>query len=476
LSQIEISSSSGRRAGTVQETRLGKGQRRLNTIASWLLLFVVALAPLPFASVRPAFSGLWATYLGIVGLAYFTVLMVRGEQLRFGLARIRLPAILLGLTSAMLVLQLLPFIGSTIPLPGGGSMHVPQLSIAPGMTVLMLCRQLSYGLFAILVVQVCVNDNRRSQILQAILVIVVAYALYGMIALRSGDTILGLPKWAYFGAATGPMVNRNSFATFVGMGAVLALSMLSSRIVNQADRHKDDGRIANNFSNMVLLAITYVFLIIVIISTQSRMGLAATLVASAGVVLLTINAVRNFRIGGYAIMGLIGLLAAGLLTFGGGIFERLGSLESSSEVRGDLYRQVWELIMLRPLTGFGGGTFELAFPLVQHLPVSPDLVWEKAHNTYLTLWSELGLVAGSLPVLAVTLVAFWLLRNITARRGSWRAQVAAFAVIVLGGVHSLADFSLEIPANTFLFIALIAAGLAATPDETRQQRMDSNAR
>lgn len=470
MSQIEITRSFTRPSGASQEVRAGKGQRRLNTIATWLLVFVVALAPLPLASVRPTFSGIWAAYVGVVGLVYFAVLIMRGETLRFDLTRVLLPALLLGLTSAVLLLQLLPLGGSSIALSNGTSIDIAQLTIAPGMTILMLCRQLSYGLFAILVLQVCVNDTRRSQVLQAILVICVGYALYGMIALQSGDTILGMPKWAYFGAATGPMVNRNSFATFLGMGAVLVLSMLASRIVNQADRHKDDGRIANNVSNIVMLGLTYCFLIIVIISTQSRMGLVSTLIASATVVLLAISTVRNIRVGGYAVMALIAVLAIGLVLFGGGVFERIGSLETDTGVRGDLYAQTWQLIMQRPLTGFGGGTFELAFPLVQHQPVSPDLVWEKAHNTYLTLWSELGLIAGSLPILAVAIVAFWLLRNIVTRRGSWRAQVAGFAVIVLGGVHSLADFSLEIPANTFLFIALVAAALASMPEDDGRQR------
>jgi O-antigen ligase len=476
LSQIEITGSSSRRSSASREVRAGLGQRRLNVIVAWLLVLLVGLAPLPFASVRPAFSALWATYIGLVGLLYFGLLIQRGEKLRFDLARVRLPATLLGLAGAALLVQLLPIFGSSIALPDGSAIDISQLTVAPGMTTLMLCRQLSYGLFAILVLQVCVNDTRRAQVLQAILVIVVGYAIYGMIALESGDTILGLPKWAYFGAATGPMVNRNSFATFLGMGAVLALSMLAGRVVNQADRHKDDGRIAHNFSNMMLLGVTYGFLLIVIISTQSRMGLAATLIASTAVVLLTLSAVRNFRIGGYAVMGLVAVLALGLVFFGGGVFERLGSLESATEVRGDLYRQTWDLIILRPLTGFGGGTFELAFPLVQHLPVSPDLVWEKTHNTYLALWSELGLIAGSLPILAVAIIALWFLRNTVTRRGSWRPQVAGLAVIVLAGFHSLADFSLEIPANTFLFIALVAAGLAAMPDDRRSQHAIPNAR
>lgn len=474
MSQIEITGSSRSRTAALPKTRERNGQRRLNTIVAWLLILAVALAPLPFGSIRPVLSGIWAAYVGLIGLIYFTALMLRGEKMRFEPGRIPVPAVLLGLTCAMLVLQMLPILGSSIPLPDGNSIDIAQLSIAPGVTALMLCRQLSYGLFALLVMQVCVRDSRRTLMLNAILVSVVGYAIYGMIALRSGDTILGMPKWAYFGAATGPMVNRNSFATLIGMGAILALSTLAGRIVNQVDRHKDDGRIAGNFSNIVMLAIIYAFLIIVIISTQSRMGLAATMIASAVVVVLTLSAVRNFRITGYVAMGMIGMLTAGLILFGGGMFERLGSLESSSEVRGDLYRQTWDLIMLRPLTGFGGGTFELAFPLVQHLPVSPDMVWERAHNTYLSLWSELGLIAGSLPILAVAVVAFGFLRNILARRGSWRTQVASFAVIVLCAVHSLADFSLEIPADTLVFIAIVAAGLAAMPEEGHKRATAPN--
>ena len=131
--------------------------------------------------------------------------------------------------------------------------------------------------------------------------------------------------------------------------------------------------------------------------------------------------------------------------------------------------------MLRPWTGFGGGTFELAFPLVQHAPISPDLVWERAHNTYLALWADLGLIAGSLPILAIAVIGWTLLRNVTVRRGSWRSQIAAIGVIVLGSVHSLSDFSLEIPAVTFLYIAVISIGLAGSKSALQSRAEATNA-
>ena len=144
MSQIEITGSSSRRSSTSREVRAGLGQRRLNVIVAWLLVLLVGLAPLPFASVRPAFSALWAIYVGLIGLVYFGLLIQRGERLRFDLARVRLPAILLGLASAALLVQLLPIFGSSIALPDGSAIDISQLTIAPGLTALMLCRQPSF--------------------------------------------------------------------------------------------------------------------------------------------------------------------------------------------------------------------------------------------------------------------------------------------------------------------------------------------
>ena len=47
-----------------------------------------------------------------------------------------------------------------------------------------------------------------------LLLVIIACGVYALISLQSGDTILGLPKWAYLGSATGTFVNRNSFATW----------------------------------------------------------------------------------------------------------------------------------------------------------------------------------------------------------------------------------------------------------------------
>lgn len=432
------------------------------------MLLVVVLSPLPFGSNRPIFWGWWAVFVGLVGMAYFAGVARTGERLRVKPGSIYVPFALFAATCAFLVFQLIPF--GSIPIPGTGNVPIaaPTISIAPNMTVLMLLRQLTFGLLFFLMLQVSVNDKRRTTLLNLILISVIAYGAYGLISLQTGDTILGLPKWAYIGSATGPFVNRNSFATYLGFGAIIALASACSTIVRQAERHKHDGRIQNGISTILLYLIAYAFLIGVVIATQSRMGLFATGMGSLAVLLITVGTVRGTRLALYLVPAVIVILAAGLFLYGGGLFERVGSVEFSADVRLNLYRQVLDLIALRPWTGFGGGSFELAFPLVHVPPVSPDVIWNKAHNTYLTLWAELGLVFGSLPIIAIAFVAARLVGGLRNQRGSWTAQTIGVGVIILGAVHSLADFSLEIQADAFLFVVLIAAAVATgAPTSTR---------
>lgn len=442
-------------------------QTSLNNLLGWAVLFLVVVAPLPFGSNRPIFWAAWAVYVGFVGMVYFVGLARTGERLRFRPGNMSIAIGLFVATCAYLLFQCIPLGQVPVPVAGEIPLAARSLSIAPNMTVLMLLRQLTFGVLFMLTLQISVNDKRRTTFLHIILMSVIAYGVYGLVSLQAGDTILGLQKWAYLGSATGTFINRNSFATYLGFGALIALANACGTIVRQAERHKHDGRIQNGVSTILLYLIAYAFLVGVVIATQSRMGLFATGMGSLALLIMTVSTVRGAKLAIYLIPAVLVILGGGLFLYGGGLFERAGTVEFSADVRLNLYRQVLELIALRPWTGFGGGSFELAFPLVHMPPVSPDVIWSKAHNTYLTLWSELGLIFGTLPMLAIAFVAFRLLGNLRRGRGSWTTQAMGVGVIVLGAVHSLADFSLEIEADTFLFLVLIAAAVATTQTFSR---------
>ena len=471
MSDIQIISTGGSRQRTAPISASSR-QAATNHRLGWALIVLLALVPLPFGSVHGFSWGFFASYTGIAALLYVSSLNRLGEAFRHPLEALGVSGALYVVFIAYLVIQILPLGIIVGPIAYAKAAGVPlvsnTVSITPDMTLLMLMRQITYGTFFFLVLQAAINDGRRKWLLDALLTIICAYAVLGVISLNSGDTVLGIAKTAYEGSATGPFVNRNSFATFLGFGAIMALAQVGRRIIDQLERHPHDGRVAGNTSAVILYGVAFLLLIAMIVATQSRMGLLATFVGSMVVVIVVLTRTRASLA---LVLGIFafGVLTAtlGLLLFGASMFDRILDLDRSSTIRTDLYVQVWELILKRPALGFGGGSFELAFPLVHQEPVTTGLSWDKAHNTYLTLWSELGLIFGSLPILLAVTAAFRLIGSLARASRNWTAQAMALGALVLAGLHSLVDFSLEIQANSFVLLAIVAAGVAAAYEPKR---------
>ena len=444
-------------------------QTDANRVLFWVLAVFVVLAPLPLGSSRAYFWAVAAVYVGLATLVYMVVLARMGEAFRLPMRGLVPYGLAFTLFCLALLAQLLPlgklFGPFAIVSNYGLTLASDHISVSPSMTLLMLMRQVSYGLFFFLTLQVVANDGRRMKLMDVLLCAIVVYAAYAMISLRTGDTILGMEKWAYQGYATGPFVNRNSFATFLAMGAVLAATQLTGLLVDNSHQHVDDGWIRGHASGVLLYLLAFVFIGLVILATQSRMGLfAAAAGSAAGAVLMLSRAKGVARLIAWIAGPLLALVILTILYFGDTLLDRLGTVEQASIVRGDFYLQILELIRLRPWTGFGGGSFEHAFPLVHQLPVNSDATWDRGHNTYLTLWSELGIVAGSIPILiilgltATIALKFWR----STGRSHLVPQVCALGATIAVAIHSTVDFSLEIPANTFMFLAILAAGVAAS--------------
>lgn len=424
----------------------------MNDAAGLALVGIVAVAPLPLGSARPFFWAVNAGAVALLGAIYFFWL-ARGDR------ALRLPPapwatiLLFAMLLLWLVAQALApgHWFSSVRSSSGAEIGSAVLSIDAGATWLMLLRWLTFGLLGLLAVQVAANPKRARWLLGAIFCAIAAHAVFGVVALTQlGDPILIFRKWAYEGFATGPFVNRNSFATFLAFGLVLGTALLLRPSASTPGWSYRSGLV---LAGLGVIAAA-------LIATQSRMGLAA---AIAGLFVTLLLALRGWAmaarlrwaIGAIAIL----LLAALLALFGGGLFDRLDDAAGDVSIRLTLYGQVLDMIAQRPLLGYGGGTFELAYPLFQQPPIPSDAVWDKAHNTYLTLWSELGVLGGSLPLFLVGIAAICCLRK-------WQhaddpaPAIAALGVVAVAGVHSLADFSLEIEAVALVFTVVLAIGAA----------------
>lgn len=478
MPQIEITSTPPQQGRRIVRPALWSRQSPLNDTVARLLMVLVAVAPVPLGSNRGFFWAVTAVIVGLIGVLYAYWLGRLGEPARYGFRHMRLSVGLAVLLGLFLVLQTIPFdlLGPwadlarqqfQIATPTGAVFTPDTISLAPQATWLMLLRMVTYAVFYVLVLQIATNHRRKAFVLNAALMIVTCYALYGLVSLvQLGDTILGLPKWAYVGSATATFVNRNSFATFLAFGSVIAMALTMGKLVPVAD-DEESGAAAPRFDPTILLyLLAYAIIGAALFATQSRMGFAA---AAAGSLVIIVVSLAHAG-GRSRLLALLAFLALaiglGFFTYGQGLLERLGSVENAADVRLDLYSQVVEMILARPLVGYGGGAFELAFPLFHHEPVSADMVWDKAHNTYLALWVELGLIAGSIPIVLLLIAGIRIVRGLDRVRADWTAKLAGLGVLVVGATHSLVDFSLEIQANTLLLLAIIAtavAGVARAP-------------
>jgi O-antigen ligase len=113
----------------------------------------------------------------------------------------------------------------------------------------------------------------------------------------------------------------------------------------------------------------------------------------------------------------------------------------------------------RLVLGHGFGAFQDTFrPLVPLDAAAAE--WARAHSSYLeNLW-EMGLPAFLAFHTALAWIAVRILRGALTRRRNEVFPIVALCCIVAGGLHSLVDFSLQMPATGAIFAFLLGLGWA----------------
>lgn len=451
--------------------RASEGRMRsTNRLIGVLLVGIVLLAPLPVGSNRPTAWMLWSTVLYAAAAFYLLRATYTGSLNRMNARRfaaLLLPPVLL---FAYAALQLLPIAGwlpeALLRLPPTGAPAPDTISLAPGAGRIGLLRMTASFLFFVLMLEVSGRLERARAIATALFVGITLYAIWGIVALKVlGDVHFWGPKEFYRAVATGPFVNRNSFATFLGMGAVLGLAMIIERSRNPRQRRsKGDYATSPESVTLALMWSGLGLILLCLVATQSRMGLFATILALIAVVMVSprkpiASASARPRRVWWIALGLA-LLVGLALYASSGVIERGLFVLQNANIRAEIYRQTLAMLADRPWTGFGLDSFALAFEMY-HKPALPThLVWELPHSSYLTLWSDFGVIFGSLLLVSAVAAAVYLVRLLAGRHHDVALPVTALAVLALNAVHSLVDFSLEMQANLFVFLAILALGIS----------------
>ena len=284
--------------------------------------------------------------------------------------------------------------------------------------------------------------------------------------------------------ASGPFINPDHFANYLSLIFPFTLSFsLWPPPLPRADLAR---------TVRLLCAVAAVILFAAILLSLSRVGWFSVLLAT-GLLVWTrrlssdigpsgLNLRRLLAALRYGALIALVLLAAALWFIGPqgrlAVDQRLAETVNDDDLglkgRWLIWQDSWKLIRDFPQLGTGLGTWSDGFHRYQS-PTSATTFYREAHNDYLELLAETGVVGFALLALFFVQGARLVLRGLGAARPHMRAILTPCAIaLAIMFFHELFDFSLQIPANAILFTALFAVTLRLTAQALALERRQEN--
>ncbi|MGZ8842941.1 MAG: O-antigen ligase family protein [Pyrinomonadaceae bacterium] len=459
------------RAVTAAKALTRETTKRRHSLASRLafltICVMIVLTTLAYGTVHYWALGVFAlTAAGIVVLWCVDGMVLRSVQI--SLNSLQIP--LLGLIILGLI-QLLP-LGST-PNNGGLSLSLSRsLSLDPYSTRLVLVQLTSLFIFFMATLVFTDSPRRLRTLVRTITIFGFLLAMFGLTQsfTTDGSRVYWFRQLTQ-STAFGPFINRHHFAGFMEMAVALPLGLLFS------------GSIESHKRPLYAFAVTLMGVSLIL--TNSRGGIISLvaeilfLVVVAGPGLRRGESTQGQRLRVILIrsslaVGLIVVLFVGVLAVGGAdVFGRLlGTVNSADPTTGrtHFWSVTVDVIKAHPVIGSGLGSFGVIY--TRYDSRNGMFRLEQAHNDYLQIISDAGVVGGLLG-LGFLIILF---RKGFARRDTGDKFRSGVATGALAGcfailVHSAFDFTLHTTANALLFLILAAmATLDRRVDESGGQR------
>jgi O-antigen ligase len=423
-------------------------------------LLAFALVPLGSAPTRAEYA------LVIATTVTFLVMVFRGaSQLGFRaygaelMRGIRLPV--------LLVLPLLVFSQTLAAICTHYTSGAPSEMLRAGL-----------GLYAIALFYVLVHDSIRDQASFKTVVATVALlgaleAAYGVFNLLSGnERLLLYPRWAYHDSATGTLVNRNHFALLMALS--FPMTVINARLDRRVPAHGGH-RDSDEIARRMVLSLAGVLVGLGIVFSRSRMGIVSFLAACAVMPAVArwlrpaSHSPASVGRAGWGIP-LVSALLVVIYALAIGVtpaVERFAKVWSDLETgRLPIWSAAVDMALDRPVFGHGWGSFDFLIDGYRIAPTGLDTSY--AHNDYLQVFAEAGIVGLAVVAWLLTLLGRRMLRAFS----SPTIPEARFTLlwlsvgIVAALIHSIADFGLRIPGVAFMFTLLLAmfVRVSSNPD------------
>jgi O-antigen ligase len=343
---------------------------------------------------------------------------------------------------------------------GAGSLSIPvtqALSLDPNATRLVLI-QISTLLVYFSATLVFTDTPHRLHILvRTIIVFGFFLAIFGLTQSFATPNRVYWVRELSQSTAFGPFINRHHFAGYMELTIALPLGLLFSNAVEKEKR--------------MLYLFAACLMGVALVLTSSRGGIISLVAEILFFAVVTAlwrpgrsEKRKKSRVRGAVIR--MGLAAGLMLTLLGGVLFLGGEFSLARFIdsvntddpttgRAHFWSVTLEIIKAHPWLGTGLGAFGVIYT---HFDTRNGLYrLEQAHNDYLQIFSDTGVV-GAFLALCFVILLFRRAFNRAKSRDAFRRGVALSAI---GGcfavlVHSMFDFTLHTTSNALLFLVLCA--------------------
>ncbi len=336
----------------------------------------------------------------------------------------------------------------------GISAHFHPLSLNPFVTFSKLLEYASYFMIYLVVVNTVKTRRHFQIILIAFFISAVFQGVYGLYEFLSGNQqIFSYNKKYNLDCVTGTFINRNHFAAYLELSLPLLLALVVGRIHRlKSFSGKILVRIAHALetegSKILLLLFLITLVIVSLVFSLSRSGITFAILSSIVFFFLYYRSNDQLTQKSYWIITAACVVALSIWIGLDPLLERFFRITdqfSEKEARLSLWKNTFNIFLHFPVVGTGAGTFKEVFPMFRTFPT--HLSFNEAHNDYLQILSEIGIFIFFL-FIAFFISMFQRLRKITSQQLDRIVviQIGCFCSILSLGLHSLTDFSFQIPA------------------------------
>ena len=433
-----------------------------------IFLFGLIFAPLAFGTVEQWSLVVLQMTTGAAYILFFLGCLGKKSDV------LRIPGLLpLVLLLGFMALQLLPLPAALVKIisPGAYDVYLPVLSLSDGdgwislsvnkrATLHEMLRIATYCLMYILTVQQLSNPQKLKTTTNTVVFVAAAIAFFAIVQnVSSPDKIFWIRQAPASTHPFGPWINPNQFAGYIEMLCPLAFALF----LFYKPRVRGDESLREKFVSFftvpgihfyLFLGFGVVLMVLAIFVSLCRGGILSIIVA--GIVFLFLVKWKFPGRGKTTFFFIALCILLAISWFGWDIilsefnqsFDTKGNL---SDGRLTLWSDIFQIVKDFPVFGAGFGSFLYIYP--SYKTIAGDAIFDHAHNDYLELMTDGGLIGIVLAGWFVFAVLFhgWKMVRVRRDRFAVLVGIGCISGIIALLAHSVTDFNMHNGAVGYYF-------------------------